>query len=93
MITIHSREGLLGTAECASSGYVRGKWSRWRTSELAGEMGVVGFGGGDVGAQEVWRQPFWALSRRGCAALLVHRQHVRRQPSVLDPAKQIRVIG
>ena len=58
-----------------------------RTCELAGEVGVVGFRGGDVSAQQLWRQRLGAVRGRGCAALLVHRQHMRRQPPVLLPGR------
>lgn len=71
--------------EWASQLDVRRKEAPWRTGELARKMGVVGLGSGDVGAQEVRRQPFRALGWRGRAALLVHRQHVRRQPPILLP--------
>ena len=72
---------------CAVDGSSNATVVLGRTCELAGEVGVVGFGGGDVSSQQLWRQRLGAVRGRGRTALLVHRQHMRRQPPVLLPGR------
>ena len=53
------------------------------TCELPRAGGLVGLGGGDVGAQQLRREQLLTVLPGGSAPLLVHVQHMRGQPSIL----------